>query len=114
MIQLLQGEADDTSPIFAEKCRDIKNAVHKSGTLACYRHGQAVAEIFDANDVLKLEIAQKPNGAAMLNCGECMATLCGLRQKALLLLGIGMTDEKDDKLLSRLTIKPTTSRMQLL
>jgi hypothetical protein len=29
---------------------------------------QAVAEIFDANDVLKLEIAQKPNGAAMLNC----------------------------------------------
>jgi hypothetical protein len=29
---------------------------------------QAVAEIFDANNVLKLDIAQKPNGAAMLNC----------------------------------------------
>ena len=25
-----RGKADDTSPIFAEKCRDIKNAVHKS------------------------------------------------------------------------------------
>jgi hypothetical protein len=29
---------------------------------------QAVAEIFDANNILKLDIAQQPNGAAMLNC----------------------------------------------
>ena len=39
LIQLLQAEKPMILPLFSPKsARDIKNAVHKSGTLACYRH----------------------------------------------------------------------------
>lgn len=69
LIQLLQGGKPMILPLFSPKSAEILK------TLSTNREhwhviamSQAVAEIFDANDVLKLEIAQKPNGAAMLNC----------------------------------------------
>ena len=68
LIQLLQGGKPMILPLFSPKSAEILK------TLSTNREhwhviamSQAVAEIFDANDVLKLEIAQKPNGAAMLN-----------------------------------------------
>ncbi|NCW05405.1 MAG: hypothetical protein EBW32_14645 [Rhodobacteraceae bacterium] len=69
LIQLLQGGKPMILPLFSPKSAKILK------TLSTNREhwhvvamSQAVAEIFDANNVLKLDIAQKPNGAAMLNC----------------------------------------------
>jgi uroporphyrinogen-III synthase len=69
LIQLLQGRKPMILPLFSPKSAKILK------TLSTNREhwhvvamSQAVAEIFDANNVLKLDIAQQPNGAAMLNC----------------------------------------------
>jgi uroporphyrinogen-III synthase len=66
---LLQGGKPMILPLFSPKSAEILK------TLSTNREhwhviamSQAVAEIFDINDVSKLEIAQQPNGAAMLNC----------------------------------------------
>jgi len=69
LIQLLQGGKPMILPLFSPKSAEILK------TLSTNREhwhviamSQAVAEIFDANKVWKLEIARKPNGAAMLDC----------------------------------------------
>ena len=69
LIQLLQGGKPMILPLFSPKSAEILKAL---STNREHWHvitmSQAVAEIFDANEVLKLEIAQKPNGVSMLNC----------------------------------------------
>jgi uroporphyrinogen-III synthase len=69
LIRLLRGGKSMILPLFSPKSAEILK------TLSTNREhwhviamSHAVAEIFDADDVLKLEIAQKPNGAEMLNC----------------------------------------------
>ena len=67
LIQLLQGKPM-ILPLFSPKSAEIlKTLSTNQEHWHVIAMSQAVAD-FDADDVLKLEIAQKPNGAAMLNC----------------------------------------------
>lgn len=69
LIQFLQGGKPTILPLFSPKSAEIlKKLSANREHWHVIAMSKTVAEIFDAKDVLKLEVAREPNGAAMLDC----------------------------------------------